>query len=354
MALNRRKRPLASTPGGLGFLKCAFAAPDFNFDMSGGVPDTFTGRTLVKRTHFTIGTSNSTTQDVYIVVMPTPGVAAWIGANNVGAVVPGATGVQLAPLGNTTDFQNMFPGFAAGVSGEADNFTSFRYVSTGIELVSTSNSMTWAGSISCWKAPITSGDFLVGQWSKRPNIEGTASINLGNNQDVFVGASNQGVYSVAASRTDKWEFTPITVDGQQSMARSATNPDTSQFFYLNSQFVGLGDLESIIIKIPPTAVLNNFVIRTWACIEYQPNTSSNLYEYSRASPLHDPLALETYARMVMTMPIAVPVYMNAGFWEMLLKGLAQFSGALSVLPGPAGMFAGGISSIANATRDMFY
>jgi len=73
---NKSMTRLASTVDGLAFLKCAFAAPDFESDSAAGVPDEYSGRTLTKK-HRYISTFTGGTTDTFFLLLPTPGVAYW-------------------------------------------------------------------------------------------------------------------------------------------------------------------------------------------------------------------------------------------------------------------------------------
>jgi len=347
-------KKLALTPGGEGFLKCAFAPPDFAFDNGNGVPDEFDGRVLIRRQNYLQQFVTVPGRDTYILQLPTPGCTYWNGTVLAGSIITPANPLVLAPF-VIPDFVQNFPGTVEG-----SIFPEFRYVSQAMELTSLQNEMTWVGSAIAFKMPITlttvsSG--LINEFAALA-LNGFNNISSAVSQgtaDTYVGTSRAGVYMVATNKQPDWRFTPIAENAQVALSVAGLPGGVGQPLYLATNFVGLGNLETNVVIIPATATTQTFVIRTWACIEYKVSIGSSLYEYSRTSATYDPVALHTYRRMAHAIAIAVPACQNATFWENLLRVVqAGFGGISNVVPGPLGMIAGGISGVARGLLAGFY
>jgi hypothetical protein len=352
-----KARALASrypglTAAGEGFLKCAFAPPDFAFDGGMGVPDVYDGRVIIRRQNQIVNLTSSTTLDIYIVQMPTPGVVCWIGTLPMGTTISTTNQLVLSPY-TIHDFAALFPS-----NQETTILPAFRYVSNAMELTSLMNEMTWSGMLTAFKPDITlntqasnaAGQFLdnvlggISNWSNNM-VQGSG--------DCFIGTTKAGCYMLATNGQPDWEFTPIVGNAQTSMA--VGGPTFPQEFILTNNFVGLGRLQSNVIIVPATTTVQQFVLRTWACIEYKVTIGSTLWEYSRTSAPFDPVALQLYRKMAHVIPIAVPCSGNASFWENLLRSLQSGAAAVAnYLPGPIGMVASGISGIAKGVLAQFY
>jgi hypothetical protein len=321
----------ACTPAGMKFLQAAFGAPDFQSESADGIPDAFSGRVLVKRQRWIQSIQTSSSKDIYIALLPTPGVPFWIGDINAGVTPqPVSNPISLYPQLDTTAFNNAFPG-----TNEDNNFSSFRYIGQSIELVCTSNQMTWQGSIQLWKgSPHITWGAIPGAGSQvAQDISGTQ--NIIPSSDCYLGSADRGVYSVCTQDQPDWEFTPIVVNSQTAF-KNGEDPDPNNLFYLQGNFVGFGNLNSIFIKLPATSQTTTYQVRTWADIEYQVNVSSLSYEFARASPGPDPMALEAYREASKKMPIAVIQEQNAGFFKRLFNFFGPFRRFANMIPGAYG------------------
>ncbi|APG76489.1 capsid protein [Hubei unio douglasiae virus 1] len=340
------------TLAGEGFLKCAFAPPDFNSDAGRGIPDDFQGKVLTRKDVLTTSLSYGAGQDVYILVAPTPGISYWYAS-----VANGAS------LSGTAFRPNPYPGYRSlfGDTGleRANNVTSFRYASTCVGLYPTSNMQQFAGSISVWKFPmelinqiVGVGTPVVGQpcWVLN-GTDNFSGIGYENYTDSFI----KGMYSQSVCNEPDFEFRPIIEEIGAIPSGVITATQAGMFCtFATSQpaagqlcgIVGMGTMDCILIKVAtPVGATNSAVLKTWACVEYRPNTNSALYSYAHDSPAPDLMALAAYREIAKNVPIAVPCSQNEGFWKRVLTILRGGLSLTSKIPGPIGMTATGVSGI---------
>jgi hypothetical protein len=344
-----------SKPGS-DWLKAAFAAPDFPILTPSGIPDQYTGRTLIQMDRhvesITIpGTEG--TEDYYIIVPPVPGVAYF--TNNDGEA-PGQ-----GTKWSATTYSSYSGLYGADENTTTDVVTGFRYMSQLAELVPTTNNLKWTGSISVYKVPMKCGvsnyissttdgaSLEIDVNSANQTINGLEGIEA-TNSDQYTAPSNLGCFTAAHQNNNDFPFTP-TFEGYFSVPRLKLDGSVADSCYGALQnrsggIPGFGQLDTIVIKISGAAG-NTFVLKTWAITELQIQNNSVLYQYTVQSPLYDPAAIAAYNAMVRVSPNAVSYYENAGFWDFIKKAVRTVSGALSVVPGPVGMVAGGIGSIFN-------
>jgi hypothetical protein len=333
------------TPAGEAFLKCAFAPPDFAASSSTGVPDEFRGQSLLKK-HRYVGNfaCNLPNQDYYILMIPTVGGVAYWSTNTP------AGGQLTAPSVFTptyySDSQSLFP----TVSNMADIVTKYRFVSNHIELIPMMNQNSWTGSIQVWKAPITC---VIRQSSTSTTnmytVTGLQSANA-TNANQYTGPTNLGVYSAAYNASSVFTFNPI-LENIASLPLLVTPGDFGQLNGING---GIDpNFESIIVKISGMGPnnQNNFVLKTWACIEYQVNPGSSIYEYQTISPC-DEYALKLYRAIVLQLPVGVSFLDNDTFWTRVLGIIKNVSGGLSYVPGPYGAIAAGVNMAANGIESL--
>lgn len=334
---------------GMAFLKCAFAPPDFAYNAVSGAPDDYEGSSLVKKHRFVSSLTVPANTDRYIILLPTPGYAYWQ-LDLAAGTAPNLTNAIFkgAPY---SDFNTMFQPGAIGV-GSDDVVDRFRYVSNHIELVPTVNATSWTGSIQVWKGPvnlITRPGTNVSYDSK--SVSGLQS-STATNANQYTAPFNMGAYSGAYNSGAKFDFTQIT-----SYTANVPNVielgDFGQLTPLSSAggaatFTGMdNNFESVFIKISGVGAntTNSYVLKTWACVEYQVVTGSSLYEYQTLSPC-DPLAMKLYREIIKQLPIGVSYLDNDTFWERVLGIIRMISGGMSFIPGPVGAIAGGINAAA--------
>lgn len=336
----RMPRMGLSMPGEC-FLKCAFAAPDFANENFVGIPDTFGGKVLVKRTAYENSIAFAAGRDTYIIIPPIVGYQYFHTQSPIGIPLP--QGVEFTGS-VASDYNTIFSSGDFGV-----NYTSYRYISQSAEIIPLMNDMTWSGSITCFKIPVTLADKITGAGANfQPTVEGLEAVNS-STVNRYTGPFRDGVYSVATTRQPDFKFKTWL----ENILEIPATLDTNDYGRLISGdwIPGIGDLDTIVIKVSvPTGAANqSAVMRVWNCIEFQPNAASQLNTYAKLSPDHDPSALAAYRYIAGQLPPAVAYYENANFWEFVKKilgGAAMAGGALSVLPGPYGAIAGSLGGLA--------
>jgi len=347
---------------GRDFLKCAFAAPDFNTDPGQGIPDSFQGKTLVRKDVTTSSVSATANRDTFYLIAPTPGVSYWKTDTAPGALPTAAN--FWTPV--------YAPGFAtlfgatgsAGSAARSNEVSMFRYASMCVGLYPTSNLMQFAGSITSWKIPLrmqqstylvslgTTPAVSVSQQGWMINgLDGTALVSPDNYAGTFI----EGLYSQSTCNEPDFEFSPV-LEGLYTcplLGNPGGNPN-QQFGSFDGDVLGLGNMDAIVIRVSsPAAAVNNFILKTWACIEYRVNPNSALYQSAKDSPPLDEVALAAYRKVATSIPVAVPYHQNAHFWERVQKILGAFLQGASLAPGPLGAFATGIQATTKALQALW-
>jgi hypothetical protein len=298
------------TPAGLAFAKCVTSPNDFAVDSFQGIPDEYDGRVLAKRHVFTgVCPMPDATHDMYIVLAPIPGVAYMYGSR-----LAGTTGAIALNSVFYYDDLSLFPN-----NHETDIVTGFRFASNVVEIVPTVNAMTWGGAIEVWKASVELSASQSSATAQTLDIVGLTAIQTDRPQSVL--PFNHGCYAPTSCMSNACDFTPVI------MATAYTNLLTGASgvtFTTSINFTGLGKQETTFIKIPATAAANSALIRTWACVEYQVNQTSLLYEYARISASPDPLAMRLVKQYIQSSACAVPYYDNANFWQNFLVWARPF------------------------------
>jgi hypothetical protein len=309
-----------------------------------GVPDSYDGRVIAKR--FTSTTSYlapTSPLDTYILLLPTPGVAYWSATCAAGSTTAALTftGVEYS------DATTLFP-----TGQDASIVTAFRYASNVFELVPTTNEMSWAGNIQVYKGYIKPSLWGITTSSVANVLTGFELLNSVKPSAVL--PFNCGVYTVTAPTDPTMPFVPIIYStAYTDLGFADANRTIALNQPTNLDYVGMGTHESVLIKIPATATnLNTAIIRTWACVEFQVNSSSLLYDYSHLSPPHDPLALELARRFIHENPAAVPFYDNDTFWQRVNAWIIKTTGVLRLLPGRVGAAAGAVNLLSHTIDPM--
>lgn len=337
---------------GVDWLKAAFAAPDFPILTPCGIPDQYTGRTLVHTDRF-VKNLKIPNDDFIIIIPPVPGFAYF---DNETAGAPGPLTVW-----GGAKYSSFTSLYGDNETQNSDVVTAFRYMSQLAELVPTTNNMTWKGSISVYKVPLKcsvsnyicsvtlpAGTPLDASGANQ-TISGLQAVEA-TNSDQYTAPSNLGCFTAAHQNNNDFPFTP-TFEGYQSIPKvniAGKVPDTC-YGALGSQgngIPGFGQLDTIVIRVTG-AKDNTFILKTWASLELQVQNTSPLYQYTVQSPMYDPAAIAAYMAMVRASPNAVSYYENAGFWDFIKRSVRTISGSLAMLPGPYGQIAGGINQIMN-------
>jgi len=233
----------------------------------------------------------------------------------------------------------------------------FRVASNAIELINTTNEMTWAGSIEAFKLDLsfdfTMDNFVdVGTNQKNLEVPMLMGFNgLYTSEPGYVDKISNGVYMTAYNQQSSYPFQPILVN--TTLTQISSNQltpgtgDTSVYTtFANVSpniFVGLGSLETNVIRIPAAAAAQSMRIRTWSCVEYTVPSTSILWHFSHLSPPEDLLAMALLKEIHHQFPIAVTAAQNASFWDNVRKWAVRVSKLGSYLPGPLG----GVSRMVN-------
>lgn len=337
------------TPPGNAFLKCAFAPPDFANNDVGGVPDDFQGKSLVKRHKLVVAETNAANTDYYYLLLPTPGYAYWVAAVPAGTPINATTtfkGVQYS------DFSSMF---GSSSSSTADVVNRFRFVSNHIELIPTTNQMTWTGSIQTFKFPVK---IIIrpdaGSSLNNRSVTGLQSCNS-NIADQYSGPFNLGVYAAAYNTGADFDFSDVFENVTNVPEAPATTlGDFGQLVVTGGGLTGMDDnFDSVLVKISGAGnnANNSYLLKTWSCVEYQVLANASLYEYQRTSPC-DKLAVEIYRKVINELPVAVSFIDNEGFWRRVLDIVRRITSIGSVLPGQYGMLSMGVNTAAEALHQL--
>lgn len=349
---NKVARPIRITDPGRAFLKCAFAPPDFNIDPGKGIPDQYCGKTLSRKDVLTQSISGTAGRDDYYIIAPTPGIAYWYAQTPAGTPPNALTSWTPREFPGAFGSTALFGDIASGSANRASNVDAFRYASLCAGIYPTSNMMQFAGSIQVWKAPLkqTTENVVLNFGTTPPvifnttevvvsGLEASASVPTENYSHSFI----DGMYTVSGNNQPDFPFTPI-VEGYQKLPAQAAG--TGMFGLLGGPFLGMGDTDSIIIKVTTAATASNtFVLKVWACQEYRVSPNSPFYQYAGSSPTYDPVALDIYRRTMQQIPLAVVCSENAKFWEMVNKVMRGIATTMSYAPGPIGMVGSGMTAI---------
>jgi len=350
----RRGRGVHLTEAGRAFLQCAFATPDFSVDPGKGIPDQFQGRVLSIKDCYTNSIDFEAGKDTWLILAPVPGYALFTNIQDIG---------DQPELFVGTAYPTYDTNFGNGNSSNY-NYSAFRYASQCIGIYPTSNAMQTAGSITVWRVDLDLASMNYGNPTSGVNLPylernliGANSIQPSAPRDNISHAFMQGLYSYAYDRTGTFEWNEFRVanrfsqgfDSAGHAGRSLLSESTS-----TRALPGLGNLNTIVVKVSvPTGAVCSAVVKTWCCLEMQPNTDSNIYQFSGMSPRPDPLALCVYNEIKAKLPIAVTADKNPGFWQRVLSMIRSSFAAGSMLPGPSGVISGGLDAITRGVTSMF-
>lgn len=337
------------TEQGNAFLKCAFAPPDFANSDVGGVPDDFQGKSLVKRHKLITAITNAASMDYYYLLLPTPGFAYWVASVPAGTpILPTTTFTGM----NYSDFGTMF----GGPLSTANIVNRFRFVSNHIEIIPTTNQMTWTGSIQTFKFPVK---VILrpdpGSSLNNRTVTGLQSCNS-NIADQYSGPFNLGVYAAAYNTGATFAFSDVFENVTAiPESESTTLGDFGVLSPTGSYgFTGMDEnFDSVLVKFSGAGSndANSYLLKTWACVEYQVLANASLYEYQRISPC-DKLAIEIYRKVVNELPVGVAFIDNEGFWRRVLDIIRRVTSIGSNLPGQYGMISMGVNTAAEALHQL--
>lgn len=344
---------LKSVPGlklshdGLCFLKCAFAQPDFAGVSDKGVPDGKVGKTLLKSFRHNQSIVVGPGRRQIILQAPVPGMVAYSTTLGAGDDITAATvftGLEY------DGYQGLFPDNASAVGAlNADKVNTFRIVANSIELVPTTNQMSWFGSIRAFKLMLNTAMNNVTATSVNTTLTGLQGVNS-TSVDQFVTPSNLGVFMNAYNKNREWSTNPIweaTTQLPTSVLGSAYTYGMLRPANSNGSIPGFANNfeTSVIIIDNPSDIPQSFILRGWQCTEFAPVVNSELYSYASELAALDPNALFVYSELTKVLPIAVSYYDNAGFWDTVSSWIKKITGMTSYIPGPVGMISKGVHDL---------
>lgn len=341
----------AITPAGTAFLKCSMAPADFSIVPNfSGIPDEYDGYSVVRNLNLTSSLPDyEPGNDLYIIQMPIPGVA-YLHAQRPPGLSPSSLTVWYPVFYD--GISSMFP-----FGNENVNANSFRFASNVLEVISTANEMTVAGSVHAWKSQVNMGhDMKVAPGSpfftESPFIEGVSAILSTKPQSCF--PLCEGIYIPAFNSQSTYPWTPILTGCTFSEMNNnqLLGPTSDRFFQFGDDsttpFLGLGSFETSIIKIPAATVGQSCIIRAWCCLELQIPETSVVYDYRHLSPTYDPVALALLKKYRSTLTTAVTWKQNATFWQNFIKWSRTILKGVSYIPGPLGIIAKSTLDIADS------
>lgn len=249
--------------------------------------------------------------------------------------------INLVPV-QSDDFATMFP-----VGYETSTVSSYRYAGMSMEIIPTVNAMTWTGSVQVTRGVVTVSVEATSSSAMRYTVGGLGPLLFTSKPDV-VHPFNMGCYCTSRPTNHDFKFLPILTNTAYSeVAITPYGASKTAGFTTTQGFIGLGDMECIIYKIPAYSTTGNVgTIRTWANVEFTIPSTSPFYEYARLSPPEDKLALALAKRAYQEMSLCVPYYDNDNLWARVWEWAKKAAQALSYVPGPVGGVASGFSMMA--------
>jgi len=323
-----------------------------------GIPDSFEGKTLMRKDVITQPLSFAANQDSYLLILPTPGQAYWFAATAIGAAPTSATVWTPTQFPGAFGAGQLFGDLATGQNDRSTNVDAFRYASLAVGLYPSSNYNQFAGSITCWKFPVrlTQSAYNVATTPATTvsaySVSGLDSVT-GTNSENYARSFIDGVFSQSSCSEPDFNFLDIVEGVNRLPMANQTVAQIGQFGVLSGDVLGVGRMDAILIRVStPTGAVNSAILKVWNCCEYRVNTQSAFYQYAGTSPALDEAALIAYRRIAKSIPVAVTAAENSEFWNRVSSILRAMLGAASVVPGPVGMIASGIGGVVDFFRNL--
>lgn len=257
-----------------------------------------------------------------------------------------------------------------------DGFDEFRFASTCVGIYPTSNFSQFGGSITVYKTMMSIGSDPNDAIMALEGTAGAARVTTAHVDVPYVRGADfgpvspsanfsapfiDGCYSQSFNMAPNFQFTNAghftELANYPRRAVDAKVPEMrgneKTFFFSGKPIVGLGTLETIIVKITtPAGVTNSAIIKSWQCLEVIPGSNTPMYKFLGYSPPLDPIAMAIYRKIANEIPIAVVAKMNASSWDRISQMIVNMLKAGSYLPGPAGVISSGLSMAMAGIRDM--
>jgi hypothetical protein len=350
--------PKGISAAGVGFLKCAFAPPDFGVDPGTGIPDSFQGKVLTIKDGRTITLNCPKGQNTWIMVAPTPGFSHFTATTNTGQVPSTWEGQAWA---------NYESAFGPNGYNSTNNYEKYRYASQATELVCTNSALTASGSISAYRIPLqfgVEGNYFL--YSLDPNplfdiasqntVMGLSAINTMIPKESYTGHVLKGFYNYNYDESNNFTWQNF-YSAQNYSSHPAAEHAGGQILMKptddNLRLLGIGNLNSTIIRVTAGSEDISLIVKTWYCLEVLPKPNSNVYQFSHESPALDPVALELYHKAKTRLPVGVPRSENSNFWNRTLSVFRGIVGFMSRIPGPTGLIAGGVNMLSEGIGALF-
>jgi hypothetical protein len=357
--------PITPTEDGVGFLKVATAAPDFESTPLEGIPDGFMGPTIVKKDFILKSVDCAPGFTTFFVVTPTAAVAYYTTTSAGGDL---GDGWVFTPS-YFPDAADVFPGIlntTQVASSTASIVAQGRLMSLAAEMVCTTNAFNQYGTVSAIKSPLAfeiapNLPAAVGN-VELPVVVGAACMESNLLHDTaYMAPVKDGAYATSFNREEEFMFHPVrdnininsAITG--NLSTQLVPPKYDVVTFQGAATVWDNGYDSIIFRVtvPPAVPNQSFVLKVWKTFEYQPVFNSLLSTMSHLSPPADPATMRLYRDLGRQLPTAVASKDNPDFWNTVLGLVDQASDVLSAVPGPVGLAAKGVhavSSIVSKTR----
>lgn len=348
------------------FMRAAFAPFDFPSLALEGVPDNYTGPSVVKQHCLTTTISLAAGSQMNILVLPTPGIAYW---TTTGYVTDNWDPTYFA------DYDSCF----GEVRGTRDGtFSKFRYLGAALEIRPTSAVVSNAGSITSARVPIAVTDRAIRDEdvAQTPTTARVLALNAqckyidlnpasesGYTQGPSYSAHvNDGLFTVAIN-DGCWDFekiwtgdlavppTDIEVSTTTGVEQRSFLARNGRLLTTNSRLVGFGHMMAIAVTIKATSALT-FTVLSRAYVEYMVDPFSVLYNMARPSPAVDPVALALYSRTVAVLPPGLPYSQNADFWARVWSFMKRVLGTVTKVGPMLGPYGVAASTIAEGVQQV--
>lgn len=346
MSRAARARRVQISPAGLVFLKAAIAPRDFPGLVPPGVPDRFGGPTFVMQHQLTFSTTTPTTASHWLVValMPSMPSCVWTTTTN---------GITKATSWEPHYFPSVetqiFGDCSTQTSGVAPPVASARVLGGTMEIIPTSAPALTPGMIFCARVPVRllMGSQTTGALELTPSgLEGCAVDRISSGTH-YSGPTANGLYTTMVATDPDWAFRDVLTQ-HEKVPIDATSANDSGVL---SGHMCLFDetMMSTVAVIPyVTGGTVPLQISVSCMVEYLPRPGNLLAALAHQSPDHDPVALTLYEKFAKEMPIAVPAFENAGFWERFLRVLEAGGSLISLIPGPIGLIGRAVGTAAGS------